>query len=86
MSQGPFSVFQFFEGDDYEQVAASVGAEDAMRRVVALTQSVGARLGTTTRVIITDGDDFTTFESEFGKGVVFPTLDDLAATPSPEST
>jgi hypothetical protein len=42
--------------------------------------SIGGRiLGTTARVIITDGGDYTTFEWQHGKGVVFPTEAECAA-------
>ncbi len=72
MSAGEFSVYQFFPNDTYEEVVRFVGAEEAMRVSVNLIHSIGGRLGTTTRVIITDGEDFTCFDWEFGKGVVFP--------------
>ena len=75
---GEFSVFQFFPNLHYEEVATRVGAEVAMRVAVALTQSVGGQIGTTASVIITDGEDFVCFEWQHGRGVVFPTLADLA--------
>lgn len=73
MSAGEFSVYQFFPDDDYEEVLGFVDAETAMRTVVSLSQSIGGRIGTTVRVIITDGGDCICFEWEFGKGVTFPT-------------
>jgi hypothetical protein len=76
---GEFSVYQFFPDETYEEVLRFVDAETAMRTVVSLTQSLGGRLGTTAKVIITDDEDYTTFEWQHGKGVVFPTREDIAA-------
>jgi hypothetical protein len=67
-----YSVFQFFPDETYERVAAFTGAKLAVETAAALTRSVGAKLGTTRRVIITDGGDFTVFEWKFGQGVTFP--------------
>lgn len=69
---GEFSVFQFFDGDAYEAFLVGVDAETAVKAAHGLTRSVGARIGTTRRVIITDGDDSTNFEWKFGEGVTFP--------------
>ena len=49
-----------------------VSAEDAGKGFKQLIRSVGAKLGTTRRVIITDGGDYTNAEWEFGKGITFP--------------
>ena len=67
-----FSVVQFFVDDSYEYVRRFVSAEEAVKASKHYTSSVGARLGTTKRVIITDGGDCTCFEWKFGEGVVFP--------------
>jgi hypothetical protein len=72
MSTGEFSVCQFFPGGDYEYVRSGVGAEEAVKAAHHYANSVGAKLGTTMRVIITDGGDCTVFEWRFGEGVVFP--------------
>lgn len=69
-----YSVVQFFMDDNYEVVHENLGAEEAVKKVAALTSSVGAKIGTTKRVIITDSGDFTCFEWKFGEGVVFPPL------------
>ena len=55
MSAGEFSVYQFFLGDSYEEVARFIDAESAVRLAKQLTESVGAKIGSTRRVIITDG-------------------------------
>jgi hypothetical protein len=49
-----------------------VGAEEAVMAAKHYTTSVGARLGLTQRVIITDGGDFTCFEWKYGEGVTHP--------------
>lgn len=71
-AQGEFSVCQFFDNDDYEYVRRYVSAEEAMSAAKHYCNSVGAKLGMTIRVIITDGGDCVNFEWKFGEGVVFP--------------
>jgi hypothetical protein len=72
-----FSVCQFFWDDTYEYVNRFVGPEEAVNAAHSLCHSVGARIGTTRRVIITDGGDLTVFEWKHGEGVVFPTREEL---------
>lgn len=67
-----FNVIQFFPDDQYEYVRRNVSAEEAARAVAHYTISVGAKLGFTKRVIVTDMDDTICFEWQFSKGVVFP--------------
>jgi len=70
---GEFSVYQFFADDcGTERVLSFVDAPTAVDRAMALSQSVGGRLGTTQRVIVTDGGDSIVWEWQFGRGVVFP--------------
>lgn len=66
-----FSVCQFFPGGSYDYDVRFVSAEEAMKRFAALTRSVGARIGTTERVIITDGGDSCVMEWVRGKGIVW---------------
>jgi hypothetical protein len=73
MSRGEYSVVQFFPDGQYEKYVEFVDAATALNRAIALTNSVGGRLGTTWRVIITDGGDSIAWEWKFGQGVVFPT-------------
>lgn len=70
--EGEFSVCQFFEDESYEYVRRFVIAEEAMKAFQHYTNSVGARIGTTKRVIITDGGDCINMEWQFGKGITFP--------------
>jgi hypothetical protein len=72
VSDGEFSVYQFFPNDQYEEVRRFVDGETAVLAAKRLTESLGGRLGTTLRVIITDGGDFVCFEWKHGEGVVFP--------------
>lgn len=71
MATGEFSVFQFFADGTLERVRESVDAEEAVKAAHHYCHSIGARLGTTRRVIITDADDFTNFEWKYGEGVMF---------------
>jgi hypothetical protein len=68
---GEFSVCQFFENGDYEYVRRYVSAEEAVKAAHHYCHSVGAQMGTTQRVIITDGGDCTNFEWKFGEGVTY---------------
>lgn len=70
--ENEFSVAQFFPDGQYEYVRRWVTAEEAMKAFVHYSNSVGAQIGTTVRVIITDGGDNTNAEWEFGKGITFP--------------
>jgi hypothetical protein len=70
-----FSVYQYFPDDTYERVVHFVDAIKATQVAKQCCTSVGAQLGTTRRVIITDGGDCINFEWIFGQGIVFPTPD-----------
>lgn len=69
-----FSVCQFFSDDSYEYVRRYVSPEDAMEAFKHYTTSVGARIGITKRVIITDGYDYTNMEWKYGEGITFPKI------------
>lgn len=74
MEQGElFSVCQFFPDGKHEYVRRHVSAPEAMEAFKHYTTSVGARLGTTTRVIITDSGDSINAEWVHGQGIIFPT-------------
>ena len=77
MNHGEFSVYQFFPDEVYERVVEFVDAETAVKTARRCTESVGARLGMTRRVIITDGGDYTVFEWKHGEGITFPTKEEL---------
>jgi hypothetical protein len=67
-----YSVYQFFPDNVSERVRQYVPAEEAMQAAERLTTSVGSKIGTTQRVIITDMLDRTVFEWKHGEGIVFP--------------
>ena len=67
-----FSVCQFFVDGSYEYVRRFVSAEEAVVAFKHYITCVGAKLGTTTRVIITDGGDCTNMEWQHGKGITYP--------------
>jgi hypothetical protein len=79
---GEFSVCQFFADGTYEYIIRNVNAQTAVETAKRFTESVGARIGNTKRVIITDSGDFTCFEWEFGKGVIFPPRETTNENPS----
>jgi hypothetical protein len=63
-----FSVCQFFPDDSYEYTRRYVAPEEALKAFYHYTTSVGAKVGTTVRVILTDGGDCTVVEWVRGKG------------------
>ena len=67
-----FAVWQFFSDDAPECVGRQLNAKAAVKKAQAYCRSVGATVGTTVRVIITDDGDHTVFEWRRGRGVVFP--------------
>lgn len=66
-----FSVYQFFPDGSYEQYVRRVGPAVAIDKAVHCATSVGARLGTTVRVIITDDGDNINWEWKWEEGIVF---------------
>lgn len=78
-SSGEYSVCQFFRdpAGTYEYVKRFVGAAEALDTAISLSKSVGARIGTTQRVVITDGGDCTNWEWQHGAGLVYPTREDF---------
>lgn len=67
-----FSVVQFFPDGQYEYVRRFVPAEEAVVAAKHYCTSVGAKMGTTVQVLITDGGDLTVFEWKREEGIVFP--------------
>jgi len=72
LSREEFSVYQFFPDDFSERVLHFVDFATAMRCAGQLARSVGGRMGTTRRIIITDGGDCLIFEWKFGEGITWP--------------
>lgn len=67
-----FSTYQFFPDDTYEKVIQYAPLVRAMEVAKQLCHSLGARIGTTKRVIITDGGDCTVFEWTHDRGIIWP--------------
>ena len=72
-TEGEFSVCQFFPDGSHEYVRRYVDASEAVDAAFHYCHSVGARMGTTVKVIITDGGDCTNFEWIAGRGITYPT-------------
>lgn len=71
---GEFSVYQFFPDHTWERVREGVDAREAMEAARQYSTCVGAQLGTTVSVMITDGGDYCCFEWKRGEGIVFPPM------------
>jgi hypothetical protein len=76
-----FNTVQFFEDGSYEYVRRNVSGQEAVEASHHYCTSVGARIGTTRRVIVTDSGDCTVFEWRFGEGIVYPTKAEGATFP-----
>jgi hypothetical protein len=70
-----FSVYVYFRDGRCEAVCRFVDAETAVKAAKRLSQNVGAKLGTTQRILITSGDDTCCFHWQHGLGVTFPPYD-----------
>ena len=68
-----FNVVQFFEDGTYEYVRRNVTPAEAAKAAGHYCTSVGAKMGFTKRVIVTDMGDCVVFEWQYDKGVTFPT-------------
>jgi len=67
-----FSVCQFFLDESYEYSHRFVSMEEAVRAFWDKARSPAAMLGTTKRIILTDGGDCINLEWKHGEGVTFP--------------
>jgi hypothetical protein len=68
-----FKVRQSFKNDFYEDVLDEGDAQTAVYRFIQCCTSVGAKLGTTRRVIIVcKTDDTTSMEWLYEEGITFP--------------
>lgn len=72
-TRGEYSVFQWFIDGSREDVLRFVGAEEAVDTATRLATSVGGRLGSTQKIMITDGGDCCCWEWNHEKGMTFPT-------------
>jgi hypothetical protein len=67
-----FSVHQFFAGGSHEEVGRDLSAERAMQLTRQCCTSVGARVGTTIRVILVDDGEAVNMEWKHTEGITFP--------------
>jgi hypothetical protein len=67
-----FSVYVWNADGKYEQVRTCLPVDEAMQAARRYCTNPAARIGITTKVMITDGGDMSVFEWERAKGVVFP--------------
>lgn len=74
IDEAEFSVCQFFPDGTYEYTRKHVKAKEAVEAFNHYCTSVGARLGTTVRVILTDGGDSINMEWKREEGITFPDL------------
>lgn len=72
MSDGQFSVCQFFHTGKYEYVRRFVDAEEAMAAFTHYTRNPASRLGIVDRVVIVDALDHINYEWKKGVGITFP--------------
>jgi hypothetical protein len=80
-----FFVYQIFADGSTEKVTDEpVPAERAVTIAKGLIASIGGRLGTTQRVMITDWGDLCVFDWMFGKGIVFPPKEVIHGTGTQE--
>jgi len=71
-----FNVVQYFSDGKWEELSHHVPAETAFERFRSATMSIGASIGTTASVLITDvKTESVCAEWRYGKGIVFPTQD-----------
>jgi hypothetical protein len=68
MSEGEFSVVEFYDDGTHAYVERWLDAEHAVKLASKLAQQ---QRDSVDRIIITDGGDFTVFEWTKGKGVTF---------------
>jgi hypothetical protein len=73
-----FSVCQFFKDGTHEYVCRFVSAKEAVRTARFYSNNVYARIGLTTRVIITDGGDCINWEWQHGKGITYPPKEEIS--------
>lgn len=78
MSEGTYTVWVWFPDDSHTPEMTTTDLGEAVAKSASLAQNVGARSGTTRRIcIVDDSDDSTILEWQYGKGLVFPTQEDL---------
>lgn len=71
-SAAEYRVYQFFVGGQCEPAGDEMEPKAAVKHAMLLTHTLGARIGSTCRIIITDRDQKTVWEWRYGEGIIFP--------------
>lgn len=67
-----YRLYLFYADDSREEFGPTADVEELVIKAKGFSESVGAKIGTLTRMIITDSGDYTIFEWTTKEGVVFP--------------
>jgi hypothetical protein len=70
-----FAVRVYYDNGEHKDVRRFVSAQEACRAFQHYTSSVGARLGSTVRVIVIGHNDCIVREWKFGVGITYPPSD-----------
>ena len=76
MSADEFAVWIYFPDETHLLERDRLPAKEAVELAKQCTERPAASIGMIAKVQIVDGDDFTVFMWEFGKGVTYPTKAD----------
>jgi hypothetical protein len=77
MRSETFSVWVWFPDGSHICELEDVSAEHALQKARSLALNVGAKIGTTRKITIVDQDDYTVFEWQYERGMVYPTSEML---------
>lgn len=70
-----FIVYTFFVGGEWQRACAEpLDDIAAVRLATTLVGTLGAKIGSTCRIIITDLEGYVVWEWRYGDGLVFPAL------------
>ena len=81
---GPFKVWVFFPDQSHYCAADGLDMGQAVQTAKQQTETIGARLGISRRIIIEDAGGDTVFEWQYGKGVTFPRPQTSGETDKPD--
>jgi hypothetical protein len=74
-----FSVCRFSADGTYAYVARWIDLYEAVKVLRRCTEDFDSQVGSTTRIIITDGGDLINLEWQYGEGITFPTKEMMEA-------
>lgn len=82
---GPYMVHIWYAGGSYQTIDTGMDAKAAIERAKTITDMI-VHIPGGVKVTVTDADDFTVFQWEVGKGVTYPTREQLAENRKAEAT